>query len=160
MRKAIAIFLVGCLIGAPTVVLAVKVTAVPAAVAKKYSIDTKWYKKYTTVHAMGFDVSATYDWTDKDSIQFSASSPLRVEQGSLVIESPYDREKSSTFSQYPATGLWRCLYPQVQNGCPDDDSSIHRRQRTLPRAGHYPGDGRVFLVVLGFKIPSLILGGE
>ena len=57
--------------------------------AKKDSI----FQDYSTVHAMGFDVSATYDWTDKDSIQFSASSPLRVEQGSLVIESPYDRER-------------------------------------------------------------------
>ena len=51
------------------------------------------FQDYSTVHAMGFDVSATYGWTDKDSIQFSASSPLRVEQGSMVIESPYDRER-------------------------------------------------------------------
>ena len=49
MRKVIAILLVGFLLGAPYVVFAAKVTAVPAAVAKKYNIDTKWYKKYTTV---------------------------------------------------------------------------------------------------------------
>lgn len=62
---------------------------VSQAKAKKDSI----FQDYSTVHAMGFDVSASYGWTDKDSIQFSASSPLRVEQGSLVIESPYDRER-------------------------------------------------------------------
>ena len=62
---------------------------VSQAKAKKDSV----FQDYSTVHAMGFDVSATYGWTNKDSIQFSASSPLRVEQGSLVIESPYDRER-------------------------------------------------------------------
>ena len=62
---------------------------VAQAKAKKDSV----FQDYSTIHAMGFDVSATYGWTSKDSIQFSASSPLRVEQGSLVIESPYDRER-------------------------------------------------------------------
>ena len=41
MRKALAIILMGFLLGGPTAVLAAKVTAVPAAVAKKYSIDIK-----------------------------------------------------------------------------------------------------------------------
>jgi hypothetical protein len=62
---------------------------VSQAKAKKDSV----FQDYSTIHAIGFDVAASYGWTDKDSIQFSASSPLRVEQGSLVIESPYDRER-------------------------------------------------------------------
>ena len=49
LEKALVILLVGCLLAVPTIVLAAKVTAVPAAVEKKYNIDTKWYKKYTTV---------------------------------------------------------------------------------------------------------------
>ena len=51
MRKALAIILMGFLLGVPTVVLAAKVTAVPASVAKKYSLDSKWYKKYLLVRA-------------------------------------------------------------------------------------------------------------
>ena len=61
MRKAIAIILVCFLIGAPTVVLAAKVTAVPAAVAKKWDIDTKFYKKYTTVVGIPIIASAKVD---------------------------------------------------------------------------------------------------
>ena len=57
MRKVIAILLVSFLLGAPTVVFAAKVTAVPATVAKKYNIDTKWYKQYTT--AKGIPVIAS-----------------------------------------------------------------------------------------------------
>ena len=58
MRKAIAILLVGFLLGAPTVVFAAKVTAVPATVAKKYNIDTKWYKQYTTAKGIPIIASA------------------------------------------------------------------------------------------------------
>ena len=58
MRKAIAILLVGFLISAPTVVLAAKVTAVPAAVAKAYNIDTKFYKKYTHIRGIPIIASA------------------------------------------------------------------------------------------------------
>ena len=61
MRKAIVTFLVGCLIGAPTVVLAAKVTAVPAAVAKKWNIDTKFYKKYTHAYGIPIVVCAKVD---------------------------------------------------------------------------------------------------
>jgi hypothetical protein len=57
MRKVVAIFLVGFLLGAPHAVFAAKVTAVPATVAKKYNIDTKWYKQYTT--AKGIPVIAS-----------------------------------------------------------------------------------------------------
>ena len=49
LKKALVILLVGCLLGVPTIVLAAKVTAVPASVAKKYSLDSKWYKKYLLV---------------------------------------------------------------------------------------------------------------
>jgi hypothetical protein len=56
MRKVVAILLVGFLLSTPHTVFAAKVTAVPAAVAKKYNIDTKWYKQYTT--AKGIPVIA------------------------------------------------------------------------------------------------------
>ncbi len=61
LKKALVILLVGCLLGAPTIVLAAKVTAVPAAVAKKYNIDTKWYKKYTTVKGIPIIASKKVD---------------------------------------------------------------------------------------------------
>ena len=57
MKKIISILLIGFLLGAPTAVLAGKVTPVPAAVAKKYKIDTKFYKKYT--HAYGIPIIAS-----------------------------------------------------------------------------------------------------
>ena len=61
MRQVAAILLTGLLLSSTTSTSAAKVIGVPAAVAKKWEIDTKWYKQYTTIRGIPIIASKQVD---------------------------------------------------------------------------------------------------
>ena len=48
---------------------------------------------FSKVHALGFNASAGYQLNSNNALGFRLNAPLKVEKGSLVINSPYDSEK-------------------------------------------------------------------
>ena len=82
-------------------------------VGKRYSPSNKWniagdvtygwsqanaekegvFQDFSKVHALGFNASAGYQLNTHNEIGIRLNSPLKVEKGSLVIQSPYDAEK-------------------------------------------------------------------
>ena len=50
-------------------------------------------QEFSKVHALGFNASAGYQLNSNNALGFRLNSALKVEKGSLVINSPYDSEK-------------------------------------------------------------------